>query len=79
MTTITCKIPEHVDAKLEALARRERVSKSKIVREAIEQRVRRAGTRTAPRAYDLVKSICGSLHGPPDLSTNPHYLEDLGA
>ncbi len=79
MTTITCKIPEHLDAELEALARRERVSKSKIVREAVEQRVKRSAQRAAPRAYDLLKPVIGSLRGPADLSTNPRYLEDLGA
>jgi hypothetical protein len=79
MTTITCKIPVNLDAKLEALARRERVSKSTIVRQAIEQRLRRAGNTAAPRAYDLIKHLCGSLRGPTDLSTSPRHMESFGA
>jgi len=36
MTTITCKIPERLDAELEAVAEKRGVSKSEVVREAIE-------------------------------------------
>jgi predicted transcriptional regulator len=35
MTTITCKIPDEVSARLEATARQRRVPKSQIVREAL--------------------------------------------
>jgi len=79
VTTITCKIPEALDVQLEALARRERTSKSTIVRQALEQKLRRAHKRAAPTAFDLVKSLCGSLHGPTDLSSNPRHLEGFGA
>jgi hypothetical protein len=79
MSTITCKIPERLDADLEALARRQRVSKSAIVRQALERHVQRSRTAMSPRAFDLVKALCGSLHGPPDLSSNPVHLEGLGA
>lgn len=79
MTTITCKISEALDVQLEALARRERTSKSTIVRQALERQVRRARKRVAPTAFDLVKSLCGSLHGPTDLSSNPSHLEGFGA
>ena len=79
MITMTCKIPEKLDAEIETLARRQRVSKSAIVRKALERHVRRGGTGTSPRAYDLVKALCGTLHGPRDLSSNPRHLEGLGA
>ena len=79
MTTITCKMPERLAADLEALARRERRSKSSIIRQALAQRIRKTRCKAAPRAFDLVKSICGTLHGPRDLSTNPRHLEGLGA
>lgn len=79
MTMITCKIPVNLDAKLEALARRERVSKSSIIRQAIEQRLRGAGNAAAPRAYDLIKHLCGSLRGSTVLSTSPRGMEGFGA
>ncbi len=78
MITITCKIPEKLDVEIEALARHRRVTKSAIVREAIEERLRRISKKVTLRAFDLAKSLCGSLHGPRDLSTNPKYLERLG-
>jgi predicted transcriptional regulator len=79
MTTITCKIPERLDAELEAAAHQRRVSKSRIVREALEQRLRRSRRVAAVTAYDLAKSVCGTLRGPSDLATNPEYMEGFGA
>lgn len=79
MTTIICKIPEKLDAELRSLARRQRVSKAVVVRKALERHVRRGRKASAPTALDLVKSLCGTLHGPRDLSTNPKHLEGLGA
>ncbi len=79
MTTITCKIPERLKAELEAAARRRRVPKSTIIREALEQRLKRSRKVAALTAFDLAKSVCGTLHGPSDLATNPKCLEGFGA
>jgi predicted transcriptional regulator len=79
MTTITCKIPERLHADLSTLARRERVSRSAIVRRALREAVRHARNKPAPIAFDLVKAICGALHGPSDLSTHPKHMEGFGA
>jgi predicted transcriptional regulator len=79
MATISCKIPEKLDAELEVIARRRRVSKSTIVREALEQRLKRSRKAGAPTVYDLAKSVCGKLTGPSDLATNPKYMDDFGA
>lgn len=79
MTTITCKIPEELDARLELMARQQRVSKSAVVRQALEDRIKRQKINKAPRAFDLVKRVSGTVKGPRDLSSNPKYLEDLGA
>jgi predicted transcriptional regulator len=79
MTTVTCKIPERLDAELEAAARRRRVPKSAIIREALEQRLKGSRKVAALTAYDLAKSVCGTLRGPADLATNPKYMEGFGA
>ena len=79
MATITCKIPAKLDARLAAAARQQRVSKSAIVRQALEHHVSRMRTRKRPTVYDLAKDLIGSLHGPGDLLTNPKYMEDFGA
>ena len=79
MTTITCKIPEGLHAQLQAQAKQQRVSKSSIVREAIDWRLKQGSKRAAPRALDLVADLAGSLRGPRHLSTNPKYMENMGA
>ncbi len=78
MRTVSLKLPKHLDEKLGRLARRRGVSRSAILREAL---ARYAADGHAPpgsvleAAGDLVGCLTG---GPPDLSTNPKYLEDLG-
>jgi hypothetical protein len=79
MKTFTCKLPEKLDAELETAARLEGVSKSQVVRKALEERIGRSRSRKSPRAYDLVKDLDGSVKGPADLLTNPKYMEDFGA
>jgi hypothetical protein len=79
MKTVTCKLPEKLDAELETTARAEGVSKSEFIRGAVEEKVKRTRRgKKAPRAYDLAKDLCGSLRGPGDLSTNPKYMEGFG-
>ena len=79
MITITCKISETVAAQLDALARTERCSKSALVREALEDRLKANRRRVPVTAFDLVKHLCGSIKGgPSDIATNPRYMEGFG-
>ena len=79
MTTITCKIPEKLAAELESLSRQERRSKSALLREALELRVKARRSRRTVTAYDLVKHLSGSLRGAPfDLATNPEHMRGFG-
>jgi len=80
MKTITCKLSEALDAELAAVAREEGLSKSQILRKALEDRIgRRRRARRSPRAFDLVGDLSGSVKGPADLLTNPKYMESFGA
>jgi len=78
MRTITCKLPEKLDAELSDAARRQGVSKSDLVRKALENQVsgRRNGKKC--RAFDLVGNLGGSLKGPADLLSNPKHMKDFG-
>jgi metal-responsive CopG/Arc/MetJ family transcriptional regulator len=79
MTVVTCKLPEKLGAQLEGLARQRRVSKSDIVRQALEHHLNQPRNRKQVRALDLVKRLKGSIKGgPKDLATNRKYLEDFG-
>jgi hypothetical protein len=78
MTTISLKVPDMLDSRLEKEAQRRRTSKSAVVRECIEK------MRLAPRrdraasCLDLVGDLAGCLKGPRDIAPNPKYLEDFG-
>jgi Ribbon-helix-helix protein, copG family len=79
MTTITCKVSEKLAAELDSVARAERRSKSAVVREALEDRLKRKRGRGFVSGYDLVKHLCGSLKGgPTDLATNPAHMKGFG-
>ena len=78
MATITCKIPERLDAELKTVAEKRRVSKSKVVREAIES-VLKQEKRGRLSAHDVLKEGCGIVkRGPRDRSSNPKHLESFG-
>jgi hypothetical protein len=78
MTTITCQVSEKLNAQLETLARRRRISKSAILREALESKTKASSRLAAPSAYDLVKHLCGSLRGPREFSMNPRHMRGFG-
>lgn len=79
MTTLTCKIPEDLNALLETAAEKEHVSKSVILREALEARLKKSKSARKSSAYDLVRHLSGSLEGPTDLATDPKYMKGFGA
>jgi hypothetical protein len=54
------------------------VSKSLVVREALEVFLKRNGRARAGSALDLAKDLAGCLSGPGDLSSNKKYLKDFG-
>jgi hypothetical protein len=79
MTTITCKLPEKLAAELDAAARTERRSRSSLLREALEERLKTKRRRAPVTAFELVKHLCGSLKGgPSDLATNPKHMKGFG-
>jgi len=78
MNTITVKIPEEMGGALDAEAKKRHVSKSEVVRYCIET-VLSGQVKEPPSVYDLTKDLCGKHKGgPPDLSTNPKYLDGFG-
>jgi len=79
VTTITCKIPEKLNAELEAIAQKRGISRSEFVREAIERDLERQKNQVKPSAWDVMREACGILKGGPrDLATNPTHLKDFG-
>jgi metal-responsive CopG/Arc/MetJ family transcriptional regulator len=75
MRTTSLKLPEALDERLEELARSRHVSRSFILREALEAYTASSGLSVTRAAGALV----GALKGPEDLSTAPEHLEGYGA
>ncbi len=79
MVTITCKIPDELNERLEAEASRAMLPKSVLVREALNRSLNRPRQRARRTAFDRVKNLCGIIKdGPTDMSTNPKYMDGFG-
>ncbi|HVT16566.1 MAG TPA: ribbon-helix-helix protein, CopG family [Thermoanaerobaculia bacterium] len=79
MSTISVKISPTLDRAVEGLAKSRGVTKSAVIREALE-RYLAADTRPARGSFlALAKDYAGCLEGgPADLSSNAEHLEDYG-
>ena len=76
MKTITFKAGSHLDDWLAKESKLLRISKSQVVRETLETRMKLTGGKSC---YDLTKDICGSLRsGVSDLSTNKKHMANFG-
>lgn len=77
MVGISLKMPERLAAQVAATAQRQGVSKSALIREAVE--VFLSGDANHPRsALDLVADLVGACDGPEDLSVDKKYMEGFG-
>ena len=74
MRVTSVKLPEELDEQLSELAAKRHVSRSAIVREALEHYARLAATSVVDAAGDLV----GAAEGPHDLATNPKHMKGYG-
>ena len=78
MTTLTAKIPESMDGELAALARRQGVSKSALVRKAVTALLAQENNAGKGSFLGLAGDLAGCVEGPDDLSCHPRHLEDYG-
>ena len=76
MVSMSLRMPAHLAARIRAAARDAGVSRSALMREAIERHL--SGGTPPPSAFDLIADLAGTWEGPADLSTNPNYLEGFG-
>ena len=76
--TVSLKLPESLDAKLTILIRKRGMSKSAIIREALEAYLAREGELSPGSFLELARDLCGCVEGPVDLSTNQSHLDGYG-
>jgi len=77
MRTISLKLPDDIDAKLEARARDLGITKSEITREALSRYLEGEPTQGVS-CLDLVRDLVGTARGPGDLASNKKYLRGYG-
>ena len=78
MGTLTVKLPQPLEARLDALVRCRGRRKSALVREAIEKLISESGDIAAGSVADLLRDLKGAVEGPKDLATNPKHLKGYG-
>ncbi len=77
MQTLTLKVSANTAARLERMATRRRTTKSAVIREALEEKLRSSANE--PSVYELMKTSVGSVDsGIKDLGHNPAHLEGFG-
>jgi len=77
MKTISLKVPDTIDARLEARARGLGKTKSELTREALA-RFLEASPRPDVSCLDLVRDLVGIARGPGDLASNKKHLRGYG-
>jgi Arc/MetJ-type ribon-helix-helix transcriptional regulator len=78
MKTVSLKLPDALDGRLSVFIRKRKVSKSAVIREALEAYLAREGE-AAPNSFlEAARDLCGHIDGPADLSTNPKHLDGYG-
>ena len=77
MKTISLKLPDEVDARLEARAKAIGKSKSALTREALTKYLEGQGG-SEVSCLDLVRDLVGRAKGPGDLASNKKHLRGYG-
>ncbi len=76
MSTLSLKLPDSLLLRLDQESRARRLSKSALVRSALERELQPSKSARVATCYDLAGSIRKKL--PKDLATNPKYMEGFG-
>ena len=79
MKTISLKVPDSLDARLTAAARRSGASKSAITRDALEAHLKNGDQPPKGSALEMMGDLMGKYDfGPGDLSTNKKHMKGFG-
>ena len=78
MKTVSLKLPDDLDGRLQAAARRRNWSKSEIVRRALTRFLPAEEVAGGPSFAERAAAFSGCLAGAPDLSSNPRHLRGYG-
>ncbi len=80
MTRISLKIPDELVVRMDAVAHARRTSRSALLREALEEKLKVVARMTPPSLYDRSADLCGKeVSGLGDLASSPTHLEGFGS
>jgi hypothetical protein len=79
MQTISLKLPGDLLSQLDSEAKARHVSRSQLVRESLENALRKQSSDASVSCYDLARDFAGTVKGlPTDFADNPKYMDDFG-
>ena len=78
MKTLSLKLPDEIDARISAIAKRQRSNKSKVVRNALDAYLAQETTSLKGSVLELAGDLVGSLEGPADLSHHDEHMRGSG-
>ena len=78
MKTLTLKLPEILELKLNGIAHKSGLSRSEIVRNALTEYSSREDLNNSGSFLDLARDLAGSIEGPSDLASNKSHMEGFG-
>lgn len=80
MNTLSLNLPESLLQRLDQESRARRLTKSAVVRAALERELEPVKSAREASCYDLARGLTGSVRKklPKDLATNPKYMEGFG-
>ena len=80
MTTISLKIPDELLSRMDAVARAKHTSRSALLREALEDKLKSSARKTPPSLYEQSADLCGKgSSGLGNLASHPAHLEGFGS
>jgi len=79
MPTMSVKVPHSLMLRMERESTRRGLSKSRLIRDALERALNQRRRTAGATVFDLTKDLCGSVRGGPrDLSSNKKHLDGYG-
>lgn len=80
MICIALKILDELVARMDIVARAKRTSRSALLREALEEKLKASARKTPSSLFERSADLCGKgCSGLVDLASNPKHLEGFGA
>ena len=78
MKTFSLKLPDRLHARLASLAEKKGLTKSDLVRDALEAHCQSEEASTPGSFAELTRDAKGCCEGPPDLSYNKDHMRGFG-